>query len=45
MPDLTNPSPFILTHFEQVATVSSLFAVLLTVALDLWRNRSLPSKD
>ena len=36
MYDLNSPSPFVLTHFERIATVSSLFAVALAVALDLW---------
>lgn len=36
MYDLNNPSPFVLTHFERIATVASLFAVALAVALDLW---------
>ncbi len=36
MPDLTSPSPFILTHFEQIATVSALFALCLSIAVDVW---------
>jgi hypothetical protein len=36
MYDLNNPSPFVLTHFERIATVASLFAVVMAVALDLW---------
>jgi hypothetical protein len=40
MYDLNSPSPFVLTHFERIATVSSLFAVALAIILDLWRARS-----
>ncbi len=45
MYDLNNPSPFILTHFERIATVSSLFAVALAIALDLWRARPRRTAD
>jgi hypothetical protein len=40
MYDLHNPSPFVLTHFERIATIASLFAVALSIALDLLRGRS-----
>ena len=40
MYDLNNPSPFVLTHFEKIATIASLFALALAIALDLWRDRS-----
>ena len=39
MYDLNNPSPFVLTHFECIATVSAFFAVALAIILDLWRSR------
>lgn len=42
MYDLNNPSPFVLTHFECIATVSAFFAVALSVVLDLWRSRRRP---
>jgi hypothetical protein len=39
MYDLNNPSPFVLTHFECIATVAALFAVALAIVLDLWQER------
>jgi hypothetical protein len=45
MPDLTSPSPFILTHFEQIATVSALFALCLQIALDVWRTRRSAARE
>lgn len=40
MYDLNNPSPFVLTHFECIATVSGFLAVALAIVLDLWRGRA-----
>jgi hypothetical protein len=50
MYDLNNPSPFVLTHFECIATVSGFFAVALAIVLDLWRagarrHRPTPADD
>jgi hypothetical protein len=39
MVDLTSPNPLVMTHFELIAAVTATFAVLLTVALDLWRSK------
>jgi hypothetical protein len=39
MPDMTSPNPFIMTHFEQIATVSALFALCLRIVIDVWRSR------
>jgi hypothetical protein len=39
MPDLSSPNPLIMTHFEQIATVSAFFALCLTIALDWWKGR------
>jgi len=37
MPDLTNPSPLVMTHFELIATVAAFSAIAIALALDLWR--------
>jgi hypothetical protein len=39
MYDLSNPSPFILTHFERIATMCAFFALALAILLDLYRAR------
>jgi len=41
MYDLSNPSPFVLTHFECIATVAGFCAVVFAVAVDVWRGRRL----
>lgn len=40
MADLSNPSPLVMTHFELIATLASVFAVIVAVALDFKRSRS-----
>jgi len=39
MVDLTSPNPLVMTHFEFIAFVSAVTAVVLTILIDLWRAR------
>jgi hypothetical protein len=39
MVDLTSPNPLVMTHFELIAAVTATCAVLLTMAIDLWRSK------
>ncbi len=39
MVDLTTPNPLVMTHFELIAFVSAVTAVVLAIARDLWRAR------
>jgi hypothetical protein len=39
MADLTSPNPLVMTHFELIAFVSAVAAVLLAIARDVWRAR------
>ncbi len=39
MPDLTNPSPLVMTHFELIATLATLVAVVLAAARDIRRRK------
>ncbi|HTT01052.1 MAG TPA: hypothetical protein VMG11_03100 [Steroidobacteraceae bacterium] len=39
MVDLTSPNPLVMTHFELIAAVSAVSAVILAIIMDLWRAR------
>lgn len=37
MVDLTSPNPLVMTHFELIAAVSAVSAVVLAIVMDVWR--------
>jgi len=45
MPDMTSASPLVMTHFELIATIAAVAAVLFAITIDVWRARRAPDTE